>query len=119
VVVSPCEQACPGGRAERGRTEVGKAHSLLGKAIDVRCGYTRSVAAELRVPDVIEHDENDVRSSGGRGGNWRPPRVRVAPVSANLAFEKVGAAHREGENYVLVSGPWTGCRNAGGATPLP
>ncbi len=86
VVVAPREQRGARGRAHRGGVEVREAQTPLGQAIEVRGLEVRPVAAQLGEPEVVEHDDHDVRRAdpvgllggrrpavgqGQRDGRWR------------------------------------------------
>ena len=85
--------------------EVGEADPLGGHAVDDRGLDVRAVAAELGEPDVVEHDEYDVGRVLGRGGSGWPPRLRVAPVVADLALE-LDPAHGPTPMHSTVRRAW-------------
>ena len=84
VMVPARDQAGARGRAERRRVEVAEPEAIGGQGVDLWRVDVGAVAAELREAHVVEHDDDDVR----RAVRWRrdrgPPRLRVAPVVADL-----------------------------------
>ena len=74
VVVAPGEQARPRRRAQRGGVEVRVAVPLAGEPVEARRGDVGAVAAELRVADVVEQHDHDVRAR---------PRAPTAPAATS------------------------------------
>ena len=87
VMVAAGEQAGAGRRAQRRGVEVGQADPVGGERVDDRCLDVRAVTTELRVPHVVEHDQDNVRGILGRCRDRGPPRLRVPPVVADLPPE--------------------------------
>ncbi len=89
MVVAAGQQACPGGRAQRGGVEVGEANAAVGEAVDRRSGHVGAVAAELGEAHVVEHHEQDVRSALRWTAGVGPPRRRGAPVVTDDTLERL------------------------------
>ena len=87
MVVAAGQQAGPGRRAQRRRVEVREPDPAGRQAIDHRRLDVGAVAAQLRVADVVEHDEKHVGRPGRRGRLRRPPGFGVTPVPADPATE--------------------------------
>ncbi len=109
VMVPPRDQAGACGRAECGRVEIAEPDAVVGQGVDPRRVDVGSVATELRESHVVQHDEHDVGRALRRRRYRRPPRLRVAPVIADLAakfhcllhhpttlVDTAGRAHRIG-----------------------
>lgn len=66
--VVPADQGGTGGRADRAiGVGVGQADAFAGEAVDVGCAdIRRAVAADVAVPQIVHHDEDDVRRALGR-----------------------------------------------------
>jgi hypothetical protein len=65
----PSDKSRPSGSATLLGVVVGEHHTLLGDAIDVRrlvSHYTERVGADIRLPDVVAEDNEDVWFLGGR-----------------------------------------------------
>ena len=72
VVVATGEHGGAGRGAERGDVEPVVAQPARGQGVDVRCRDVGAEAAELREPEVVEHDHEHVRARG------RAPAAAVA-----------------------------------------
>src|SRR5581483_654391 len=87
VVVATGEQAGAGRRAQRRGVEVRVAQAVPREPVEVGGFDVRAEAAELRVADVVEHDEQDVRRACPRSRLVRPPRLRLPVVPPDPPFE--------------------------------
>ncbi len=81
VVVPAGQQTRARRRAQRGRVEVRVPQPGAGERVEARCRDVGSVAPELRVSDVVEQHDHDVRRTFRRAVQRRPPGrgVRVRP----------------------------------------
>ena len=87
VVVAAGEEARARRRAQRGRVEVGEPHPVVRERVERGRRDVGAVAAELREPDVVEHEHQHVRRARGRFGIGWPPRCRRSPVSSDHTLE--------------------------------
>ena len=78
VAVLAGEQRGAGGDAHRVVVEVGEAQSAGRQAVEIRGGDLAAVAAQVAEPQVVGHDQHDVRARRGglRHGAARPRRGR-------------------------------------------
>ena len=96
VVVAAGEQACPCRRTERSGVEVREAVAGLRQPVEAGRRDVGAVAPELRIPDIIEEHDDDVRRALRRGLQRWPPRLGVVVRAADDAFELgTGVAHRD------------------------
>ena len=71
--VAARDQRSAGRRAHGRHVEIAVTHTTAGQSIHTRRLYFGAVAAEIRVTDIVQHDEQDVGRAGGRRVGSRPP----------------------------------------------
>lgn len=89
VMVAAREQACPRRRAHRSCVEVPVPQPVCGKRVHCRCGDVRAIAAELRVSDIVEHDEDHIRRAVRRSKWRRVRRNRVSVSSPDVSRKRI------------------------------
>ena len=110
MVVATGQQAGAGGGAERGGVEVAVPQPARRESIDGGRLDVRAVAAELREPDVVEHDGHEVRRVRRGLRRLGPPRLGVGPVAGDGAAEVRAVTHQI-EATVTGSGSDTNSQN--------
>src|ERR1700722_10618819 len=95
VGVAAREQTGPRRRTHRGNVKIGKRRAFGGQSIHARCRNLRTVAAEIRVADVVQHDEYNVRRTFRRRWRVRPPWLGIAirPPYRSLETRAGRSAH--------------------------
>ena len=88
VMVPAGQHAGPRGRAQGGGVKVGVAQALGGQAVEGRGGDIGAEAAELGEPDVVEHDDDDVRRTRGCPHRFGPARRRFVEVAPDHSAKR-------------------------------
>ena len=121
-MVASGEQCRPRGRAERGGVEVRISKPRLRNPVERRRWDDTAEGARNAVALVVGHDQQDVWSPLGRHDAWRPIRLRLFGIEADLAAE----SRRRRRQVIAVDargGVWrsrgTCGSRCGGQCPLP
>ena len=94
VAVQPGEQGRPGRRAHRGDVEVRVADAPLRQGVHARGADLAAVAAEIRVAEVVDEDDQHVGRALGRLHPRRPPRIRPRDRPPDPSLESlIGVSH--------------------------
>ena len=106
VVIATRQHAGARRRAQGGGVHVGIEQTALSQPIEVRGVDRRSVATELPVAGVVEHDVQDVRRTRFGAERSGPCRLRFTDGSAHSAGEG-GAWLVLGQGHFSRSHRWT------------
>jgi len=94
MMIATGEQARSRGRAQRGGVKVREPQARAGQAVEGRRGNVGAVATELRIADVVEQHDHDVRRTLGWIRQGRPPGCRLRERAADDTLEALAGRHR-------------------------